>query len=251
MINVSDIIVDMKAALDAEGSDYYTDAQDYIPAINRAMDHVVAIFNKAFSENKLSEENLRELIDIKLYQLSTTSTLTFDQVSLDAVWSILAVYPSPRTSPDPLTPAITPGATSQEYAGNNKFLGGVKSAKKRTLESWNDTENNPFEKGNMTITTGDLVEYSFLSFSTHLSFSTQETTYIILRPTPTDGVCGVAFLMYPPRVEDNADTVPFPSVMRNLVSSKALRYIAEKQGDNSTLLSVTDNDVKELTELLT
>lgn len=245
MINVSDIIVDMKAALDAEGSDYYTDAQDYIPAINRAMDHVVAIFNKAFSENKLSEENLRELIDIKLYQLSTTSTLTFDQASLDAVWSILAVYPSPRTSPDPLTPAITPGATSQEYAGNNKFLGGVKSAKKRTLESWNDTENNPFEKGNMTITTGDLVEYAFLSFST------QGTTYIILRPTPTDGVCGVAFLMYPPRVVDNGDTVPFPSVMRNLMSSKALRYIAEKQGDNSTLLSVTDNDVKELTELLT
>lgn len=244
MINVSDIIVDMKAALDAEGSDYYTDAQDYIPAINRAMDHVVAIFNKAFSENKLSEENLRELIEIKLYQLSSSSTLTFTAQDLDDVWTISAIYPTPRTIPITITP-LTPSASSQEYASTNKFLGGTKSAKKRTLEDWNDTEGNPFEKGNTSISSGDLVEYAYLPFSS------QTVTNILIRPSLINGVCGVAFLMYPPRVVDNGDTVPFPSVVRNLMSSKALRYIAEKQGDNSTLLFVTDNDVKELTELLT
>ena len=50
MILASDIIADLKAALDAEGSDYYTEAQDYIPAINRAMDYIVTVFNKAFAE---------------------------------------------------------------------------------------------------------------------------------------------------------------------------------------------------------
>jgi len=245
MINVSDIVIDMKAALDAEGSDYYTEAEDYIPAINRAMDHVIAIFNRAFSENKLSEENLRELIDIKLYQLSSSSSLTFTAETLNDVWTISAIYPLPRTLPLVPTPPLSTSASSQEYASTNKFLGGNKSAKKRTLEDWNDTEGNPFEKGNTTIITGDLVEYAYLPFSS------QTITNIIIRPAINNGVCGVAFLMYPPRVEDSAGRIPFPSVVRNLLSSKALRYISEKQGDSSTLLSVTDIDVKELTELLT
>lgn len=243
-IAVSDIIIDLKAALDAEGSGYYTDAEDFIPAINRAQDFVVAVFNKAFAENKLSEENLRELIDIKLYQLSTSSSLTFTANQLNEVWSITAIYPLPRTSPAAITP-LAPSASSQEYAGTNHFLGGDKSAKKRTLEDWNDTEGSPFEKGNTIISTGDLVEYAYLPFSS------QDVTNIIIRPDIHDEPCAVAFLMYPARVTTSASTVPLPSVCRNLMSSRALRYIAEKQGDQSTALTVADADVKELIDLLT
>lgn len=243
MILASDIIVDLKAALDAEGSDYYTEAQDYIPAINRAMDYIVTVFNKAFAENKLSEENLRELIQIKLYQLSSTSSLTFDAQELATIWSVYALYPKPRTTPASITP-LTPSTESQEIA-NATFLGGDKSTKRRTLEDWNDTEGNPFESGNSIVTTGDLVEYA------HLSFASQAVTYIQIRPDIPNAVCAVAFLNYPTHVEDAADGIPFPAVLRNMVTSRALHYIATKQGDNTTAMSISDRETMELINLLT
>ena len=243
MILASDIIKDLKAALDAEGSDHYTDAQDYIPAINRAMDYIIAIFNKAFAENKLSEENLRELISIQLYQLSNQSTLTFTAQELEEIWSIYAIYPNPRTNPLTITP-LASNEASQKLTGAT-FLGGIKSAKRRTLEEWNDVEGNPFESGNTVVTTGDLVEYGYLSFAS------QDLTIIMVRPDIKDSVCAVAFLNYPPRITANTDSIPLPAVLSNMISSKALHFISVKQGDSTTLNQITDKELKELIELFT
>jgi hypothetical protein len=250
-IAVSDIVVDLKAALDAEGSDRYTFNQDYLPAINRAVDFIVSVFNKAFADNKLSEENLRELIEIKIYQLSSTSTLTFTSDELTVIWSIFAIYPFPRTFPATITPLASSASSAEFITGTPpntsptySFLGGDKSAKRKTLEQWVDAEANPFEKGNTSITATDLVEYAFLSFSN------QNGTNIIIRPGIANEPCAVAFLNNPTPVESDGDEVQFPQALKNMLVSKALMYIAQKQGDNTTLFSVTDKDVKELIVLL-
>ena len=66
-----------------------------------------------------------------------------------------------------------------------------------------------------------------------------------------NAVCAVAFLTYPTHVEDAADEIPFPAVLRNMVTSRALHYIAIKQGDNTTAMSVSDREIMELINLLT
>ena len=61
MIAVSTVIERMQAILDAEGSTRYTFDRDYKPAINYAIEYYCSVFNSAFGNNKLTEENLREL----------------------------------------------------------------------------------------------------------------------------------------------------------------------------------------------
>jgi hypothetical protein len=62
MIPVQTIVDRVTSILDAEGSDRYLFDQDFKPAINLTKDWVVAVFNKAFADKKLSEENLKELV---------------------------------------------------------------------------------------------------------------------------------------------------------------------------------------------
>ena len=52
MIAVQTVVDRMKSVLDAEGSDRYLFDQDFKPAINSAIDWLVAVFNAAFSDKK-------------------------------------------------------------------------------------------------------------------------------------------------------------------------------------------------------
>ena len=95
------------------------------------------------------------------------------------------------------------------------------------------------------VTTGDLVEYGYLSFAS------QDLTVIMVRTDIKNQVCAVAFLNYPDRITANTDSIPLPAVLRNMISSKALHFISVKQGDGTTLNQITDKELKELTELFT
>lgn len=261
MINTSEIVSSLNAALDAEGSDHYRFEQDYRPAINYAIDYIVTLFNKAFADNKLTEENLRELIKIELYRASKNSTLTFTQEELNEVWSIHAIYPNPRyatltADPTPIVDDDAEGGQSVKLLGY-KFLGGVDSASKSTVEQWNDNEGNPFAKGNSVITSGHLVAYSYLSFSNQDLYMAGDPpapvvgTEILIRPDIANKVVAVAFLNYPDRVVNDDDDIQFPRSLSNLLVSRALMFISFKQGDSTNLYSLTDKDVKELLKSLT
>ena len=52
----------MASALDAENSDRYLDQQDYIPAVNYAIQMACLAFNEIFAQKKFSESVLKELI---------------------------------------------------------------------------------------------------------------------------------------------------------------------------------------------
>ena len=94
-ILVSDIVSRCESALDAEGFERYLFDNDYRPAINYAMEWIVSVFNKAFAENKLSEESMRELVFAKVFITSAHSRINLNDLNSinNEVWSILAVYP--------------------------------------------------------------------------------------------------------------------------------------------------------------
>lgn len=88
-----------RVGLDAEGSDYYTDTEDLIPAINAAIKWLVSVINIGFASNKLSEETFRELVKVKMFQANDYSRIMIDPVVIGHdVWTILAVYPKPTTN---------------------------------------------------------------------------------------------------------------------------------------------------------
>lgn len=88
-----------RVGLDAEGSDYYTDTEDLIPAINAAIKWLVSVINIGFASNKLSEETFRELVKVKIFQANDFSRIMIDPTIIGHdVWTILAVYPKPTTN---------------------------------------------------------------------------------------------------------------------------------------------------------
>ena len=77
MIPVQNLVDFMKFELDAEGSDRYLFDQDFKPAINSAMNWLVSVFNRAFENDKLSSENLRDLIKTRVWVANNFSRIKF------------------------------------------------------------------------------------------------------------------------------------------------------------------------------
>lgn len=88
-----------RVGLDAEGSDYYTDTEDLIPAINASLQWLVSVINLGFASNKLSEETFRELVKVGIFQANDYSRIMIDPTFIGHdVWTILGVYPKPTTN---------------------------------------------------------------------------------------------------------------------------------------------------------
>lgn len=83
----------MASALDAEGSDHYKDSTDYIPAINSAIDDILTIVDLRLGNNKFTEEALRELSKVMVYETSIYSRINV----ADTIRSIRAVIPNVTT----------------------------------------------------------------------------------------------------------------------------------------------------------
>jgi hypothetical protein len=247
-IAVQTIIDRLQSALDADGQgDYYLFDQDYKPAINYAIDYMVGVINTRLEGEKGSLESLRELIKTRVYQSSNYSRVSFD--SSDDVWSVLAVYINPTVARDNgvalPNPATTPAASY--LIDGASHLSAEDSAKRLTLEEWNETKGNPFVSGNNIITTSPFKQYAYLSFNDYSStYQYDSVSEIEVRPTINGELVSISFLRYPTLVSLVTDNVEFPQSMTNLITTLALRWIAYKQGDNTNIYSVSDRDIQTL-----
>lgn len=247
-IAVQTIVDRLKSALDAEGQgDYYLFDQDFKPAINYAIDFLVGIINSRLEGDKASLESLRELIKTRVYQASNYSRVSFD--AADNVWSILAVYPRPTVARDTgvalPNPATTPALSYLIDAASH--LSADDSAKRLTLEEWNEVKENPFVSGNSILTAAPFRQYAYLSFNDYSStYQYDSVSEIEIRPSINGELVSISFLRYPTLVSLVTDNVEFPQSMTNLITSLALKWIAYKQGDNTTIYGVTDKDINTL-----
>lgn len=251
MIPVQEIVDRIASQLDAEGSDRYLFDQDYKPAINSAKDWVVAVFKKVFADKSMSEENLRELVKVKIFQTNKFSRVALDEALLgDNIWSILSVNPEAETYPN--STITTPANDYQSiYRDDLSYIKSNYSAKRLTFEEWENMRDNIFMAGSPSLT-NSLKSYSYLSQSDFNSTNYSATApEIEISPVLENKLVGIRYLKYPNDVSLLSDDLEFPRTLFDMIVSKAANFISIKQGDQTNLYTVTDRDVNYLIQLMT
>lgn len=242
----------MNAKLDGEGSERYLFDQDFKPAINGAIEVIVTMLNEAFAEKKLTPEALRELVKVKVWNTNAYSRFSYSDTDTGhPLWSILAIYPKPETAPPASGIKIT-NKSESKFRPNLSFVRSKYSAKRLTLEEWNINEENIFSPGNITLA-GGLLEYAYLDPADYTS-----TTYqgnpgqieITIRPEINNELVAMAYLKYPNNVTVIGDSIEFPQSLTDLIVDICLNQISYKQGDSTTLFSVTKDSINRLVALI-
>jgi len=252
MIAVQTVVDRMISGLDAEGSDRYLFDQDLKPAINSTLDWLVIVFNAAFADNKLSEEDLRDLTTTNIWHASSFARINFDDVAAGhKLWTILGVFPEPIVEPATV-PAPLPNNYDSQFEPNLSYIESDYSAARLTSEEWNQNKKNIFMPGNETVT-NQLKKYAYLGFFDYSSGAYPVVSEIELRPKDEvkDKFVGLSYLRVPKKIDDIGDNIEFPETIIDLVWQKALNFISYKQGDQTTLYSVTERDVNRLVQLMT
>lgn len=242
MISVQTVIERIASVLDAEDSDRYTFERDFKPAINSSVEWLQAVFNKAFAEKKLSEEDLKELIKVVVFQTSQFSRINLDQIN-DSIWSLMRINPEPVLKPE--NPSITVQA-NPEYSLWREDLSYIRSkysCKLLSLEQWEENVDNIFEAGNERLL-NSFKSYAYLNFASYASTAYDvPNPEIEIRPQVINDFVGVTYLKYPTLIVNDTDNIEFPKSLTNLVWEKAANIISYKQGDQTNLYSVTKEDI--------
>lgn len=237
--------------LDAQGSDYYDDTLDYIPAINSAVDWLVSVIEFAKDRTKFPAELLRELNVVKVFQTSTYSRVKFDTSgTLPKVWSIENVYIELAT--DPAVPAPTSLTNPEDsiFETAISMVDAEFSCKQLTSEEWITAKKNPFVQGNETLQAcGDLNSYAYKSYTDYTSSNYVIATFpseIWIRPTLVNKLIAVEYIKVPTPATVVGDNLQFPEALQQLIVDKTLNIMARKQGDETTIYAITERDINTL-----
>jgi hypothetical protein len=287
-IPVQEIINRMRqVGLDAEGSEYYLDSVDLIPAINAGVEWCISIINQALGQKKFSEESLRELIRTRVWQSSQFSRVHINPDEIGGeIWSILAVYVRPcvyisnsmtltnlppqyqaeigssidrKTCNKPIVSVHYNTATQLKphestFRPELSHIDSDKAAKRLTIEEWAKNVDNPFSSG-ANLDCNEIEEYAYLNAVdyTNLTGPTNIGGYqldppreIEIRPGTAGQLISIWYLELPGKITDAADTVNFPATMKNIVTEKALQYLAYKIGDHTTVYTVSGADIQNI-----
>jgi len=251
-----------RVGLDAEDdniqqTEHYNDQRDIIPAINAGLEWLISVINVAFGAKKIGEEIFRELVKVSVFQTSVYSRINLRPGQLGhEVWTILAVWPKPITAPV-FTPLIQAKPEDSTLRSTFSHVDADFAAKRLTQEEWIVTKNDPFEAGNEIFddTCGDMVSFGYLSFADY-----QSATYtmaevdspgeIEVRPKLDNKAVSISYVKFPTRVVDGNSIIQFPETLANLLYEKSLQFISFKQGDGTTIFTVTERDINNLLQTI-
>lgn len=245
----STITQQLASALDSEDSQRYTDNEDFIPAINYAIDYVTLAFNSIFSQKKLSEEVLKELTYVKVWTASTLSRIAFDSTKVGMeLWSILAVYPKCST----IGGGTVVPTKESVYMPTLSFTDGNYVAKRLTLEEWTERNRNVFSAGSPLINCSELIEYGYINFANYTGGYTLSNNpfEIGISPSVSGQKVAIAFLKKPTKVSTTADSIEFPDVLLNLFVATSLKFLSIKQNNKNTLMQVSMMDTESIIKML-
>lgn len=247
MISVQQINDRVLSSLDSEGSDRYLFDQDIKPSLNGAIEILVTWINQAFAENKLSAENLRELLHVGVWQANSYSRVAFNSQEVGKnLWSVLGIYPKPTVNKKSVVIPATTDNSASRYRPDLSFVKSSQSAKRLTFEEWNENEDNAFMSGN-TILSGSLAEYAYLDAANYSSTTYPSSTDKIewtIRPDIPNQLVAIAYLKYPTPVNLITDTIEFPLSLTDLIVELTLNKIGYKQGTQSVYVATAQNIAK-------
>lgn len=252
MIQVQELRNQLAFALDAEGSEHYIDELDYIPAINASVKWLTSVINAVLGKDKIGEEFFRDLTYSGVFRTDDCSRVSLDSFP-NEVWSILSIFIDPETREIDGQVAPTLSDDTQSYFLNHLLhKGAYQSCKRLSIEEWATSRPNPFEDGY----DGDqlsncLRQYAYLNpinyENTNLGVNSKE---LEIRPAIVNDNVTIFWVKKPSLVTVITDQIEFPDSVFQLLFNKALSYISYKQGDQTTINSVTREDIVSLLNVL-
>jgi hypothetical protein len=253
MITVDELILASRQnGLDAEDSDFYDDERNFIPAINSAIKWIMSVGEAAMGQKRLREEAFGELTKAHVYQTSK-----YSRIQLLNCWGVLSVYALPTTIKlsDGTSGAIISNTNSNFTSierDDLMHISSVYSCKRLTLEEWSDNIGNPYSPSNTVITSGDYLDYGYLSPFDYGYENQGEAmlNYIEVRPVLNEKLCTVFQIDNHPEIITVDDIVYFPSKIQNLLVQKITKYVATAESDAVDIYTATSQDIIELVTAL-
>jgi hypothetical protein len=251
MISAGTIISRLRnVGLDAQpNTDYFTDADDLLPAIDSSVKWIVAVINAAKAQNKATEEALRELSFCKVYVTSKQSRIEIE----DSVWTIDAVCPLCETESNGGTPPTPPTDDFESYERTDLvYIGSGYQCYRKTIEEVNNNLSNPFSPGftpngaNISVGSNDNVTYAYIPSYNYNNPSSAQGTFIEILPLLNKKLCAIFYVKNHPAIVSANDNILFPESAFNLIYEKALQFISYSQGDQTNIWGVTDKDINNL-----
>ena len=251
-IPYSIIRTQMASALDAENSDRYTDTEDYIPAVNYAIQMATLAFNELFAQKKFGESILKELTYVKIFQASLHSRVAFDStlIGMD-IWDVFALWIDPTVKQAVV--AALPAATDESvYLPDESFLDSDHPAKRITLEEWSEGNHNVFAAGSSHVTCPELIQYAWMNFANYVGGYTlvNDEFEIGVKPLVSGSRVAIAFLKRPDTIISTADDIEFPQNILTWIVDMGLRWISFKQAGKVPLYSLATADLAMITKQL-
>lgn len=239
---VSDIVARCASALDAEGSEYYLFQQDYLPAILSAQDWIVGIINTQLGNKKFSEEIFSELTMARVFQASAFSRIRLSAADLGHdVWTLLSVEPLPNTNPV-FVAQVLPNAQDSKYRNDLAHLNSLFFAQRTTAEEWVRNIKNPFHDSHIPETGETPSNYGYLNYNDYTSVAytlTSPTWEIEVRPTIGGKPCTIRYVRVPTKPTLTTNFIEFPVFVLDTFVQATLSFMAVKQGDQTTLESLS------------
>lgn len=243
----------IESRLDSEGSQRYTFDQDIKPAINGAIETIVAALNESFAEKKLSPESLRELTKVKIWQTNDYSRFSYSATDTGhPLWTVLAIYPKPVTNRGVRSSSPTTDKSESKFRNDLSFVKSKFSAKRLTLEEWNLNEDNVFMPGN-NILSGGLLEYAYLDPADYTSktyLGKPGKVEITIRPDVNSELIAMAYVKYPNNVAAITDSIEFPESLTDVIVDICLNLISVKENDGTNLWQTSTTNMSRLINLL-
>jgi len=250
MISALELRKQLASALDAEGSDHYRDDLDYIPAINASIKWLTSVVGAAYGENKIGEEFFRDISYSGVFQTDENSRISLSVFPND-VWTIMAIYPVPTTKSISTAPITV--STQSYFRSDLVHLSADKDCIRKGIEEWARAKNNPLEAGyDGSKLCGGLKTYAYLNPFNYRNANTGlHSQEVEIRPRPTNTLVTVFWAKKPTNITDiTTGQIEFPDSCFNLIFEKALNYISYKIGDQSTINSVSNQDISQLLSVI-
>lgn len=253
---VDDLIL---SRLDAHGTDHYRLDTQRIPAVNSALDFIVATIGPRLGTKRFPDKILSELLFPRIWQTSTYGRVFMAEAALNAggqgpIWDIVSCYAEPETIPP--NPGITAGADeSSSLRGNVSFRNSDFACKRITHEQLADTGKSHLMGGSEYLAGSALRSYYYMVLGygrTSPDYLTNgwELQFGPLSLTGKKLVC-ITHLKTPNKVTAYGATIEFPPMMLDLIVSRALHYLSIKQGDGTTLWRTQAEDTALLMQMFT
>lgn len=251
-IPVQTIVTLGASALDAEGSDRYIFDEDYRPGIHYGINMATRVLDILFAEKKYSPEALVELTRTRVWQTDAYSRFTFNPADLsgEEMWTLFTVHPKAKCKPQ--GPILILADDVSKVRTDLLYIGSDESAARMTYEQSALDNNNPYSPGNPYIT-NKLKMYSVLDASNYTStpYNTPGTYAYEVRPAVPKELIGVRYLIRPTLPNLITDSIQFRPQATQLIVDFMLQWISWKQGDGTTLYSVSERDKQQVFQTFT